>query len=179
MGYNVARYSPVNGAIEIFLRTWNSDSAEWMPRQVKKLTDEHGRWRISNFGVAQPQPKPEFAPGQLALLRGESTIQELSTESEDGKQRSSRFDAFLAAPMAALNDQEYAVQRKETLRVAKSLRRHCGLKTIYNATTGITTQDEFEFKDVHEDVLEYIQKYGRELLDELRGVTIPEELRAR
>jgi len=65
-----------------------------------------------------------------------------------------KYDAFVSAPMAAVDDTEYEQVRKLAQTVVTCLQKDCGKKSIYYAGANIATRAEFEPNDaaVQEDI---------------------------
>lgn len=59
-----------------------------------------------------------------------------------------RYDVFLSSPMASLNDKRYREERNFALAVISSLKKDCGMQTIYYAGVEIDTKSGFDPYDV-------------------------------
>lgn len=66
----------------------------------------------------------------------------------ESARKSSRWDVFLAAPMAALNNQDFKIFNAKILEIKRLLEVECGFKNVFYAGENMKSQDDFETADI-------------------------------
>lgn len=82
-------------------------------------------------------------------LREANTIP--TTGTAEKPKQSYKWDAFLAAPMAALNDEDFKVKTVKIKEIKKTLEEVCNFQTIFFAGSNMVTKDDFQTADVSID----------------------------
>jgi len=97
--------------------------------------------------------------GVVAFLQYKKVVDREFTLTSPKEAQQIVYDVFLSAPMAALSQSGYEVQRNMALEVMETLKRDCGLKSVFFAGESIKTVAQFDPNDAAiKDDLDAISK---------------------
>jgi predicted MPP superfamily phosphohydrolase len=135
-GYNITRFDPSTGHLEIWLRKYEAHGGGWVPHVLPNgRTDNGGRMAISlasNRSTRKKAPARNGSPIRTGPV----------------KVRRTGYDAFLALPMAAVPKAEYRDHMEDSRKVMTALREHCRLPRVFHPGESIPSPEDFDPPDV-------------------------------